>query len=659
MVPARKSRSPTLGQRHKTAVSAIAAERRHERRQLRIMADDCDRLAAVSQLVDQPSPITVGSEAVVNSQFGILELLLQELGCLRRTDQWAGHYAGQIRTGYGDSSHGPLGLSLTFSGKRSFPVQDGVGLGITGGTVSDHDKLQLTAPFRSTRESPTLSPPAADDETVAVIDIGSNTCRLVVARLWPDWGFAIVEETEASVRLAPTRPEKPIGRKALERAHRAFSEFRSIADSYNPGKRIYVATAAVRQAPNRERVVRLFQDWLGGEIRVISAIEEAEYAVVATINSLPALSGTVVDLGGGSVQVATYLGPAMTSSYSFPLGALLMRQRFLSSDPPKARELKQLRSNVREVLDEGRLQLPQPVIFIGGTVRALARLQQRLSGYRLGWPHGYTFTAFQLSKLTDSLCTSSTSEIARLPGVGTERADILAAGAVVLDEFCRSLGVKRLTVSGEGIRHGLLYRELERRGRSPGAARDRTIRTLRASHKEPPYIDAARAICQQITAAIPNLDPEVTALLPVAVELHRIGDTINVHKSDRSGQSIVASSELPGFSQREALLLALTLGSQESFRASKSDFGQPLQPADRAVVARLSALLRLTVVLARPLSGQVFFFHDGEVLRVTTPVVPFEADGLAMRMQDAFGFETEFVSAGGDQENGAERSKIV
>jgi exopolyphosphatase / guanosine-5'-triphosphate,3'-diphosphate pyrophosphatase len=521
--------------------------------------------------------------------------------------------------------------------------------------VAYNDKLQLTAPFRLTRESPNQAP-ATNDETVAVIDIGSNTCRLVVAKLWPDWGFVILEETEASVRLAPTRPDKPIGRKALERAQRAFAEFRSIADSYNPGTRLYVATAAVRQAPNCDRVVRLFEEWLGAEVTVISAVEEAEYAVVAAINSLPALSGTVVDLGGGSAQVATYLGPAMTSSYSFPIGALLMQQRFLGSDPPKAREIKQLRSHVRGVLEDARLHLPQPVIFIGGTVRALARLQQRLSGYRLGWPHGYTFTAFQLSRLAERLSTSTVSEIARLPGVGSDRAEILAAGALVLDEFCRTMSVKRLTVSGEGIRHGLLYRELERRGRSPGAARDRTIRTLRASHKEPPYIEAARTIARDIITAIPGLEPEVSALLPVAVELHRIGDTINVHKSDRSGQSIVASSELPGFSQREALLLALTLGSQESFRASKSDFGQPLQPADRALVARLSALLRLTVLLARPLRGRVFFFHDGEVLRVTTPVVPFEAEALSARLQDAFGFDTDFVLAGGDQEKGAERS---
>ena len=474
-----------------------------------------------------------------------------------------------------------------------------------------------------------------DGRTVAVLDIGSNTCRLVIARLNADSGFEIIEETRAAVRLVPAAHRTSISPPALERAERAFREFRGIVECYRPDECVYLATAAVREASNQQRVLRLFSEWLGQPVHVIAAEEECRLAVFAAANAFLDLTGTVVDLGGGSMQVGTYLGLGVTSTFSFPLGALRLQQEYLHRDPPKPRELKRLRSHVRDLLAERSLRFPEPVFFAGGTARALAKIHQRSSGYQFQWAHGYRLTLDQLSRLTERLSELTQVERAQVPGLNPDRADIILPGAVAIEEFCRAMSIHRLVVSGEGIRQGVLYGLLQEYGLLTGSPRDRTIAQLREAAPAPPYMDGAQALARKLMTAL-GPDPLVQQLVPVAITLHRLGDKTSTQRSDRNAYNLVTSREMAGFSRREAMLLAAALGSQEEFRLRRDECQPPLLPTDLELVGQVSALIRLVVTLARSGATNVAVRRQAGLVEIEASVLPYESDELSERFKRFF-----------------------
>ncbi|MPZ22115.1 MAG: hypothetical protein GEU28_00895 [Dehalococcoidia bacterium] len=494
---------------------------------------------------------------------------------------------------------------------------------------------------------PTTGQAYASGRTVAVLDIGSNSCRLVIAVLSPRTGFQIIEEARALVRLAPPRRSQAIGASAMRRARQAFTAFRFIAESHQPDEFVYLATAAVRQSSNRDAVVTAFSDWLGRPVRVASAEEESRYAVVAAANSFSEPSGTVVDLGGGSMQIASYQGMDMLRADSLPAGALLLHQDFISSDPPRGKQLQKLRSHLSNLFAEVPDHVERPVLFVGGTARAIAKLHQRSFGYRLPWAHGYHLTLKQLTRLTAQLASLSVAERVQLPGMSADRADIILAGALSIEEFCKAASVEHLVISGEGVRHGVLYQRLSEAGMLEGDARGRTVEQLAAVAGEVPYQEAVDSCAGLLVQAPPAADPLVRELLPIAARLHRLGDVVSLQRSSRSAEHIVLSREMPGFSHREWMLLASALGSQGRLRLRAADCGPPLHATDVGLVDQVSTLLDLAVELGRTGSTQVAVEAVDAGLAITCTPVPFVAESLSARYRSAFSADLTFVEPAG------------
>ncbi|MEX2238123.1 MAG: Ppx/GppA phosphatase family protein [Dehalococcoidia bacterium] len=479
--------------------------------------------------------------------------------------------------------------------------------------------------------------------TVAVLDIGSNSCRLVIARLHPESGFEVLDEARAMLRLANEDPKAPIAGPTLARAEAAFPVFRQIADSYRPKRRVYVATSAVREAANRKDVARRFSDLLGHKVRVISAKDEAAYAVRAAVNSFSLARGTVIDLGGGSVQVAGFDGGEMKDWRSLPAGSLLLQRRFFEKGWSASAQT-DLIAYVEGLLVESAPKVRLPAVFVGGTARALAKLHQRSYGYAWPWPHGYAFSLAQLGRLRKRLSELDLDERRRLPGMNADRADTILPGAIALERLCIANSIDRLVVSGEGVRHGVLYELLEERGLLAGDARSRSLASLSALASAPPYEEAALQLAARISAPPSPLESTTGEMLELCLRLHRIGDVLGHERFDRSAEQMIMSREMAGFTHRDALLIAYTLGSFGRFRLRRAAVRPPLHPDDYKLVEQTSALLQLTVALARAGGAEARVRWSAERLKIDTPTPPLEADQLARRLKSAFGVEVLFSS---------------
>jgi exopolyphosphatase/guanosine-5'-triphosphate,3'-diphosphate pyrophosphatase len=295
-------------------------------------------------------------------------------------------------------------------------------------------------------------------EVVALLDLGSNAVRLLLARIRPGRGFAILEEERVQTRLGSggqgTLPDAAV-RKTL----RAIAAFVEPARRRGIARVIALATAAVREARNAETLLEPLRQRYRADVRVLSGEEEARLGARAVLASLPIDSGVIVDLGGGSLQITRVRDGEPGVGASLPLGAVRMTARFLRHDPPASREVRALRREVRERAADA---LPRaadgaPLIGLGGTIHALARIAR--GGRRGKKIHGARLAASEVVAIGERLASLPLRRRRAVEGLKSDRADIVVAGAVIVEELMQLGGYEHLVVSAHGVRYGMLVEE--------------------------------------------------------------------------------------------------------------------------------------------------------------------------------------------------------
>jgi exopolyphosphatase / guanosine-5'-triphosphate,3'-diphosphate pyrophosphatase len=300
-------------------------------------------------------------------------------------------------------------------------------------------------------------------ELVALLDLGSNAARFLLARLQPGVGFRILEQERVPTRLG-SGPDGVLTDAAVRATSRAAERFLQRVRTKQGPRVLAVATAAVRDAPNRERLIERLRERGGVELRILSGSEEARLGAEAAVRELPLLEGSVVDIGGGSAQVTLVRRGRLGIGISMPLGAARLTRRHLQHDPPTALELAALRDEVFAHLS-GHLKrgfCNGQMVLLGGTGRALARRKLRTGPDRPSKRRASKLTLVELQRLRARLEKLTSRQRASLRGLKPERADIVVAGAIVLEELMLYAGCNALTVCSASVREGVLLREAKR-----------------------------------------------------------------------------------------------------------------------------------------------------------------------------------------------------
>jgi len=297
-------------------------------------------------------------------------------------------------------------------------------------------------------------------ELIAVVDLGSTAVRLLLAHVTPDKGYRVLVEERVPTRLGGGA-SGTLSREAIDETLRAVHRFFVRYSPNGCGPRIVaVATSAVRDAENRERLLDPLRRDEGIEVQVLSARDEARLGVDAALESLSFTNGLVVDLGGASLQLSRVRHRKVVSMASLSLGAVRTTRRFVRSDPPRPRELRALRREIRTQLMIG---LPpaarsEIVVGLGGTVRALAGIHLRSRSDRTR-RHGLLLHQSDVTTIRERLEGLSRRKRRRIRSLKAERVDIILAGAIVIEEVMVFGGYLTLAVCTRGIRDAILQRE--------------------------------------------------------------------------------------------------------------------------------------------------------------------------------------------------------
>lgn len=469
-------------------------------------------------------------------------------------------------------------------------------------------------------------------ETTSLVDLGSNSARLVVYEFERDRGFWLVDEIREVVRLGSgVARTGELSGDAIGRALVALRTFADFARATElPPLRI-MATSAVRTARNRDQFLEAVRA-TGLEIDVLTGEQEAEQGVIAVANSTTLTDAWVMDLGGGSMQLSRMRDRRYESGTAHPFGAIRATEQFLLSDPPTAGEVAALEQAVDARLGPVLEKIEAsglPLVAMGGAVRNLARAVQRRGDYPWKLMHGYRLGTAELDQLTEELRTLPISRRSRVAGLNPYRADIILAGALVIRRVLQAARLDALTISGYGMREGALYQEFLDPPYLLENVRDFHVGNLLWRYPQPPgHTHRVVDLCAQLFAELQPLHGYGAAeagLLSAAARLHDIGKAIHFRDHAKHGAYLLSSAPLPGFDHREQAILSLLLRYHRAGKPRRAPYGPLLNDEDGRIVMVLATCLRLAEYLERSRTGRV----RGVRARIEETVVTLEliADG--------------------------------
>src|SRR5919202_161146 len=252
-----------------------------------------------------------------------------------------------------------------------------------------------------------------DGEVLAVIDIGSNSGRLDVVRVDSFGHLDVLDTLATPLRLVHELVNGgALGEPVIERTRLALQGFQAVARGAGARRTIAVATAAVREAANGDAFVARLRRETGLDIQVISGEMEARFGFLGAVYGIPVEHGILIDIGGGSMQIAHFRDRCLRQAWSLPLGALRLSDRFLLTDPPTAAEIRRLQEHVRTLQEQAAippLASDEQIVGSGGTLRTLARVDRAAQSYPIHRLHGYVLQRDALE--------STARRLAELPAV--------------------------------------------------------------------------------------------------------------------------------------------------------------------------------------------------------------------------------------------------
>jgi exopolyphosphatase / guanosine-5'-triphosphate,3'-diphosphate pyrophosphatase len=447
-------------------------------------------------------------------------------------------------------------------------------------------------------------------QTAAVIDLGSNSWRLVAYRYLQGGAWWRLGQLQEPVRIAEglARSDK-LSASAVARGMETLDMFARYcrARGIDPGTVDAVATSAIRDAANGDDLRSRAEALTGFDIRVLSAQQEAEYGYLAAVNSTTLTDGTVLDLGGGSMQLVAVRDRRPTAFGSWPLGAVRISERLLPAARALSRkELKRARAAVRaEVAETGWANAKgHRVVGMGGAVRNLAAAAQRAGGLGAAGVQGYVLRSAELRELVAALARRPAAARA-LPGIKPARADVVLGAALVLEAMLETFD--GIEVTRAGLREGVFFatRLLSETVPLVPDVRAAAVRDLAFQcHADLAHAEHVAQLARELhdsMAADSVIAPvrDERELLWAASMLHDVGMTIGYDGHAAHSRYVILNAGLAGYGPREVALIAQIVRYHRKGTPDLEDLRPLVRAGDRELVQRCALLLRIAEQLAR------------------------------------------------------------
>lgn len=409
----------------------------------------------------------------------------------------------------------------------------------------------------------------------AVIDIGSNSVRMLVFKKTSRYGFYLLKEAKSRVRISENSYQNGgmLQEPAMMRAEKAIRGFAAIARSFRARKVICVATSAVRDAPNRNDFLKRIREKTGISIKVIDGKKESFYGGIAALNLLPVTDGITIDIGGGSTELALIKNGTIADTVSFQLGTVRLKELFFDGEP----DIEGARAYVRKQLEKLPAHFNDArIIGIGGTLRALAQALIKREGYALNILHAYEYTIDKNRDFFETVIATQRHDRLKKFGFKQDRFDVIREGLLIFTEMATKVGANEVISSGVGVREGVFLSDLLRssNGVFPEGFNPSIRGLMDRFEIDSEAASGTNVLALQLFDALRPLhgiDDSFKRYLTVAVKLSNIGTFVNYYKKSLHAYNIIFEGLDYGFTHKERILIAKLVRNQQKKLLTKYD----------------------------------------------------------------------------------------
>lgn len=457
------------------------------------------------------------------------------------------------------------------------------------------------------------------EKNAAIIDLGSNSVRLLIMRLYRDGSYKVIDQAKEMVRLGENMgAERILKPAAIKRTINALRLFRRITEAHSVQTTCAVATAAVRSAANQAEFLQAAREQTGFDIRVITGEEEADYDYVAVINTITIDDCIITDIGGASTEIVLVKNRLVQKRVSLPIGAVSLTERFPGNGEYSSEQLLELKSYITGLLDEI-AWLTQanglPVVGLGGTIRTVAKIDKKKKGYPLDSLHNYRLTGDEVSQIENEVVSASLTDRINIPGLDKERADIFPAGVSLINTLLAKTCSKTVYISGNGLREGVFFKHfLSSADHEQGIVRDvlqHSVNNILCNYemniRHCRHVEKLALALFDQTRELHGMDHTDRKILSVGALLHDIGVYINYYNHHRHGFYLALNSRISGLTNKEMVMCAfiVAMHTNEDLKQHWGQYNMLLDKSDYKKIKKLSLFVRIAEQLDRNEFGNV------------------------------------------------------
>lgn len=450
-------------------------------------------------------------------------------------------------------------------------------------------------------------------EKIAIIDLGSNTTRLLIIDVLNDGTFSIVDQLKEAPRLGEGMERDGFLKPA--RIHETvctLKMFRKLCDAYRVDKIIAVATAAVRHAKNQRSFLDEVSAICGIKLRVLTAEEEAMYVYKGVINTMDIAKGLIFEIGGGSTKIVYYNRRNLLNYATLPFGAITLTELFAKEGEDPAETANKIEDFLTEQLKQiewlKEVDPETQLIGVGGSFRNLARVSKIMRKYPLRTIHNYVVTGEDFEHSYNLLKNLDIDRKRKIKGISSGRADILPSAFAAISAFKKYMNIENVIISGSGLRTGLMFnyavpQTQEKPIQDVLGFSLNTIINKFGCNKE--HIDNVTNLAVQLFKQLRVLHKfprQYLKIMKVAASLHETGNKVQFYNFEKHSGYVVLNSNLYGISHRDMVLASFVVSNSSIEDVNLIEWARYkdfVTEEDLEAVKKMGVMLRLADSLDR------------------------------------------------------------
>ncbi|WP_157278277.1 Ppx/GppA phosphatase family protein [Aliarcobacter butzleri] len=463
-------------------------------------------------------------------------------------------------------------------------------------------------------------------KVTTIIDIGSNSMRMVVLQKSSRFAFSLINETKSRVKISEGCYENDgnLQEIPMQRAYESLKSFLNISNALKSRKIICVATSALRDAPNSKTFINKVRNDLGLNIKVIDGEKEAYFGGVAASNLLHDDTFVTVDIGGGSTEFCFVKNGKIEKSISLNIGTVRIKELYFNKNNIDGAK-KYILDNLEKIFKLD-VEIPKKVVGIGGSIRALSKLIMAKNQYPLDILHGYTYEVKNEIALLNRISKSKNCEDLKSFGIKKDRFDTIKEGSFIFKTILEELKTQTVVTSGVGVREGVYLTDLLRNSNHKfphnfNVSVKSLLDRFQIDEKQSAYFgNNAKKIFDSLKP-FHKLDNKYKELLVVASKLNSIGSVLNFYKSNDNAFDFILNGLNYDFLHTSRVIVAYTIKFSKKSLPLQEDIlkHKDLLPS-LEVVQWMSFMISLNIAINQDFSRpKVEYILKNKTLEINLP----------------------------------------